>query len=57
MPISSPPQNYDLSPVGTSGTPVGPHVMICDDHYHPAPTGVTGNILIRGYPCFGKSCN
>ena len=54
MPISSPPQNYDLHPVGTSGTPVGPEVLIVDDDYKPLPVGERGNIMVRGGPCFRK---
>jgi len=111
MPISSPPQNYDLDPSGTSGVyhlshmlalainltyllhyisiylsshhiitilikasiihmfplgiPVGPDVMIVDEDLHPiclsstlstttTGVGVTGNIFLRGPPCFGE---
>ena len=67
MPISSPPQDYKLDPVGTSGIPVGPSVMIVDDDLKPLASstqnnstgtwaqeyGVAGNIFIRGPPCFG----
>ena len=56
MPISSPPQNYALSPVGTSGTAVGPDILIVDaDTQVALPNdGVSkGNIFIRGAPCFG----
>ena len=54
MPISSPPQNYQLDPIGTSGTPVGPDILICDDDYHPLEVGKTGNIMVKGLPCFGR---
>ena len=54
MPISSPPQNYTLDPTGTSGKPVGPDICITDeDHTMSLPRGQTGNILVRGAPCFG----
>ncbi len=54
MPISTPPQDYDLDPVGTSGIPVGPEVAIVDDSMvQRVPPGVSGNILVRGVPCFG----
>jgi acyl-coenzyme A synthetase/AMP-(fatty) acid ligase len=55
MPISSPPQNYNLDPSGTSGIPVGPSVIIVDDSMVTrCPPNVKGNILIKGEPCFGK---
>lgn len=53
MPISSPPQSYALEPAGTSGTAVGPDILIVDDDLHPLPTGGKGNIFVRGPPCFG----
>ena len=53
MPIASPPQNYAMNPVGTSGTMVGPSCIIVDDDKQRLPPGVKGNILIRGPPCFG----
>jgi hypothetical protein len=54
MPISSPPQNYTLDPIGTSGIPVGPEVIIADDSLTTrAPIGVQGSILVKGAPCFG----
>jgi acyl-CoA synthetase (AMP-forming)/AMP-acid ligase II len=33
MPISSPPQNYALDPIGTSGKAVGPDILICDEEH------------------------
>jgi acyl carrier protein len=53
MPISTPPQNYDLNPTGTSGTLVGPEVVIVDDDLKVVPTKTAGNIMVRGPPCFG----
>jgi acyl-CoA synthetase (AMP-forming)/AMP-acid ligase II/acyl carrier protein len=53
MPISSPPQTYDLDPSGTSGMPVGPDVLIVDDNQVPLPPMKPGNIFVRGPPCFG----
>ena len=57
MPIASPPQNYDLDPIGTSGMPVGPSVIIVDDTntLNKCPVNVNGKILIKGKPCFGTS--
>ena len=55
MPISSPPQSYNLDPSGTSGIPVGPTVIIVDDSMvTKCPPNVKGNILIKGEPCFGN---
>jgi non-ribosomal peptide synthetase component E (peptide arylation enzyme) len=54
MPISSPPQDYKLSPTGTSGTPVGPDILIVDDDLKKLPPGGKGNILVKGLPCFGS---
>lgn len=54
MPISTPPQNYALDPTGTSGTPVGPEILIVDDDLKVCAVGQKGNIFIRGPPCFGK---
>lgn len=54
MPISSPPQDYRLSPVGTSGIPCGPELLIVDDFAVPLGVGIKGNIFIRGPPCFGE---
>jgi hypothetical protein len=54
MPISSPPQNYNLNPIGTSGIAVGPDILIVDEDLHPLPSGCKGNIFVRGPPCFGK---
>ena len=53
MPISSPPQSYNLSPAGTSGVPVGPDVIIVDDNFKRLGPFQTGSILVRGAPCFG----
>lgn len=53
MPISTPPQSYALNPTGTSGTPVGPDIIIVDDEHVPVTTGIKGNIMVRGPPCFG----
>jgi acyl-coenzyme A synthetase/AMP-(fatty) acid ligase len=53
MPISSPPQDYDLHPSGTSGTLVGPSVLIVsDDMQSILSPGQTGHIMIKGSPCF-----
>jgi len=54
MPISTPPQSYRLSPTGTSGTPVGPDVLIVGEDNTALPLGSKGNICVRGPPCFGK---
>ena len=56
MLFCSPPQNYALEPVGTSGVSVGPDVIIVDDMLKVVQpgSGGKGNILIRGPPCFGK---
>jgi acyl-CoA synthetase (AMP-forming)/AMP-acid ligase II/acetyltransferase-like isoleucine patch superfamily enzyme/acyl carrier protein len=53
MPISTPPQNYALDPQGTSGTPVGPEVLIVGEDLHSLPVRASGNIFVRGPPCFG----
>ena len=53
MPVSAPPQNYQLDPSGTSGTPVGPDVMIVDELMNPVTHGINGNIMVKGLPCFG----
>ena len=53
MPISSPPINASGSyPIGTSGKPIGPDVIICDDDSVPLPARGCGNIYIKGLPCF-----
>lgn len=52
MPISTPPQNYALQPTGTSGTGVGPDLLIVNDDLKVCTTGDKGNIFIRGPPCF-----
>mmetsp|Transcript_1799 Transcript_1799/g.2830 ORF Transcript_1799/g.2830 Transcript_1799/m.2830 type:complete len:1652 (-) Transcript_1799:132-5087(-) len=53
MPISSPPQSYQLSPTGTSGIVCGPDVVIADpDHTATLPPLVTGHVMVRGSPCF-----
>ncbi|CAE7698488.1 AAE3, partial [Symbiodinium microadriaticum] len=54
MPISTPNQDYNLIPVGTSGTAVGPDILIVSDDglLTPLPTGQRGCIFIRGPPCF-----
>lgn len=54
MPISTPPQDYALDPIGTSGTPVGPDILIVDDDLRVLPVGQKGNIFVRGPPCFGE---
>jgi hypothetical protein len=53
MPISSPPQDYVLEPIGTSGLAVGPELLIVDDDLQVVQKNVNGNIFIRGSPCFG----
>ena len=50
MPISCPPYNYNLEKPGSSGIPIGPEVTIMDDNDNVLPTGVTGNIMVRGAP-------
>jgi hypothetical protein len=54
MPISSPPQSYNLDPEGTSGIAVGPDILIVDENLKAVPSGMglKGNIFIRGHPCF-----
>ena len=53
MPISSPPQNYKLYPVGTSGIAVGPDILIVDGECTKSlAADESGNILVRGFPCF-----
>lgn len=52
MPISSPTQDYQLNPSGTSGIPVGPDVLIADDNLNRLPSGSIGNIFVKGLPCF-----
>ena len=54
MPISSPPQSYKLNPPGTSGTIVGPDVLVVSEEGQALPTGQAGNICLRGPPCFSK---
>ena len=53
MPIASPPQTYKLDPIGTSGSIVGPDLIIADDNKNQLEINKVGNILIRGPPCFG----
>ena len=53
MPISSPPQSYQLNPQGTSGIPCGPEVIIVDpEHTHQLAINTPDHIMIRGAPCF-----
>ena len=52
MPISTPPQSYQLEPTGTSGLACGPDVLICDESNLPCSPGIVGNIFVRGGPCF-----
>jgi acyl-CoA synthetase (AMP-forming)/AMP-acid ligase II len=54
MPISTPSQNYNLHPIGTSGTAVGPDICIAseDGLWTSLGVGVKGCIMIRGPPCF-----
>jgi hypothetical protein len=54
MPISTPPQSYRLDPTGTSGTAVGPDILIVGEDLQALPVGSKGNICVRGPPCFGK---
>lgn len=53
MPIATPPQTYNMNPIGTSGTIVGPSVIIASDELKKLAPGETGNIMLRGPPCFG----
>ena len=54
MPISSPPINASggAYPTGTSGKPIGPDVIICNDDAVLLPAKECGNIYIKGLPCF-----
>jgi hypothetical protein len=53
MPISTPPLNYALDRVGTSGIGCGPEISILDDLDNPLPVGHVGRISVRGGPTFG----
>jgi acyl-CoA synthetase (AMP-forming)/AMP-acid ligase II len=53
MPIASPPQYYKMDPIGTSGTIVGPDVIIASDEQQKMAVGQPGNIMLKGPPCFG----
>ncbi|TVY18028.1 putative peroxisomal-coenzyme A synthetase, partial [Lachnellula arida] len=52
MPISTPPLNYALDRMGTSGVVCGPEISILDESDNPCPSGVAGRINVRGGPIF-----
>jgi acyl-CoA synthetase (AMP-forming)/AMP-acid ligase II/acyl carrier protein len=52
MPISTPPLNYTLNRVGTSGVGCGPEISILDDSDNHLPPGQVGRISVRGGPTF-----
>ncbi|KAG8630866.1 hypothetical protein KVT40_000006 [Elsinoe batatas] len=52
MPISSPPLDYKLDRSGTSGVSVGPDLGILDEKDIALPSGVIGEIAVRGAPLF-----
>ena len=52
MPITSPPQDYDLDREGCSGISVGPELGIADDKGNLLPPNMEGNIVVRGCPSF-----
>ena len=52
MPISTPPLDYTLDRVGTSGIGCGPEVGILDESDRPLPPGIVGRVNVRGGPTF-----
>ena len=52
MPISTPPLDYTLDRVGTSGIGCGPEIAILDDSDNHLPPGCVGRINVRGGPTF-----
>ena len=52
MPITAPPQGYQLERHGSSGRPIGPEVNILKDDGTEVSQGSIGNICVRGAPCF-----
>jgi acyl-CoA synthetase (AMP-forming)/AMP-acid ligase II/acyl carrier protein len=52
MPISTPPLDYTLDRVGTSGIGCGPEIAILDDLDQHLPPGCVGRINVRGGPTF-----
>jgi len=52
MPITAPPQGYQLERHGSSGRPVGPEVKILNNNGEELSQGEIGNICVRGAPCF-----
>ncbi|BDA51313.1 probable peroxisomal-coenzyme A synthetase at N-terminal half [Coccomyxa sp. Obi] len=52
MPISSPPQSYQLDRVGTSGRSVGPQLAIVDEKGREVSRGQIGRIAVQGPPNF-----
>jgi acyl-CoA synthetase (AMP-forming)/AMP-acid ligase II len=52
MPIASPPYTYRLEKPGSSGVSVGPEICIFSDGEIPLGPNQTGEICIRGPPCF-----
>ena len=52
MPITSPPQSYQLDRVGTSGRSVGPQLAIVDEKGREVSRGQIGRIAVQGPPNF-----
>lgn len=52
VPITAPPQGYQLERHGSSGRPIGPEVKILKNDGTEVPQGSIGNICVRGAPCF-----
>jgi acyl-CoA synthetase (AMP-forming)/AMP-acid ligase II/acyl carrier protein len=52
MPISTPPLDYTLDRVGTSGIGCGPEIGILDESDNLLPPGIVGRINVRGGPTF-----
>ena len=52
MPITSPPQSYQLDRVGTSGRSVGPQLAIVDEKGRHVSRGEIGRIAVQGPPNF-----
>lgn len=52
MPICAPPVDYRLEHEGTSGQVIGPEIAIFVDSKITLDENITGNIMVRGGPCF-----
>ena len=50
MPISAPPEDYDLTQPGSSGTQLGPTIAIHDEAGKSLPAGEVGHIVLQGRP-------